>query len=116
MQPTKFMAALQEEIKADGLRLKKKIELFESMQALYAQAPAKGRGQKTPIAGGSIPDRILGVIGDAGEPLNFSALRDGAKARPRDVREALGGLLDSGRVMTVGNGRTRNNELAKGKG
>ena len=96
------------EAQATGFEMKAAAarELMASLRKVYELGDATngaGEGRRAPIAAGSLEDRILGALRD--EPLSMSDLVDRVKARPPDVRKAVGELIYARRVVKTGKSR-----------
>ena len=68
------------------------------------------------IAPGSVPARILEVLGESDEPVKSQQLAKDVKVSYFTVLSHLSDLADAGRVLIVGAGRTRCYALPTKKG
>lgn len=59
-------------------------------------------GRRSPIAPGSVPDRLLELLRESDQPMKLAALLEGAKARPNTVKEALRALVAAKRIVKLG--------------
>ena len=62
-------------------------------------------GRRTPIAPGSLHDRIVSTLAEFKAPMRFTALVEEAKARPGDVISARKELVAAKRIVVIGTGR-----------
>jgi hypothetical protein len=97
-----LIARLEREIELRQTALGALRELYQPALPLARRVAKKRNGRSTPIASGSLPDRLLGALKTAGEPTRVSVLIADAGAREADVRSALSELVADARVVRTG--------------
>jgi hypothetical protein len=97
-----LIARLEREIALRQTALSALRELYQPALPLTKRVTKKANGRRAPIAGGSLPDRLLGTLKAAGEPTKVSVLIADAGAREADVRAALNELVSDARVVKTG--------------
>jgi hypothetical protein len=81
----------------DGAALELKAKVKPKPQAEPVQ-----RQRRAPIAEGSLPDRIIDMLRQAGEPTKKSLIVKHAGAREYDVTMALQALVKDARIVKTG--------------
>lgn len=61
--------------------------------------------RRRPLAPGSIPHRIVEILGEVKGAIRFDVLVEACKAKACDVRPALQALIEDGRVRKLGGER-----------
>lgn len=93
---------LEQEVAADEIALQQK-------RSVLAWLHERGGGNKKPgrvrVQPGSLPDRVLAILGEGGEPMTFTAIAKDAGAKPFSTRTALLELVKNKRVTRTGAGR-----------
>jgi hypothetical protein len=105
-------AAAQLDDEADLLEasVRDRRNLAKALRGFVVDPPAaKPKGQqkpkakrRAPIAEGSLHDRIVSTLREAGEPTKFSVILADANARPADVNRALRELVEDARIVRTG--------------
>lgn len=102
-------------------RLERKPQKLRQARALVVEAlsdatpakPSKGMTPKT-IAPGSIPARVLEILGESKKPIGSTAITKAVKASYYVTLTHLNDLTDAGRIVRIGNGRNRTYQLKGG--
>lgn len=84
-------------------------ELYQPRLPMKAQPKringGNGKMRRTPIASGSLADRIMSALKEAGEPTTLKVLLADSNALEADVRAALKELITDARVVQTGKSR-----------
>jgi hypothetical protein len=118
MKPEDVLTAIDTDIQSTELRLEQLRTVRVHWTALYGELSADVQPLRAPlirrqsvrngapprkvVAAGSLPDRILSTLKEAGEPTKFSVIVASGNALEPDVKKALRELVEQARVVQSG--------------